>query len=164
MKPSQLIFIREYVRDFNGSRAAKVAGYCNPEVAAYRLIRQVKVKEELAKWFKARKLTPEQWESEVRDLAMADVSKFIGPKGLNWREIKKHGRLVKKVKGARGRSAAEVELHDRIKALEMLGRKMGLFAEQPITVGIQNNFTVEVIADQPHANGTTQIEPPTPGS
>lgn len=117
MNERQKRFCLEYLKDFNGKNAAQRAGYSEKtaEAQASRLLRNVKVKkliEELSKKpVRRMELKIENIVKELKKIAFA----------------KADGELVK--------------TSDKLKALEMLGKYLGMFdkGKEQMTVNIMVN-------------------------
>ena len=111
MTQKQWLFAQEYLVDLNGAAAARRAGYSagGAKNAAWRLLRdpEVKrlVKEEMEKRAKVVRLKQQDVVQELRDIAFAQGSDASG---------------------------AAVKLASKLRALELLGKHMGLFQDRPV--------------------------------
>lgn len=146
-------FIEAYLECMNGTQAYQIA---NPEadtntaaVSASRLLRNDKIKAYLEARFKELTMGKHEVIKRLRDIANASLFPFVkveddGHVYFNFAdpEAKKHLYLVRKLKSKKqdqynektGQSNSEkwieVELHDAMKALELIGRIHALFTDK----------------------------------
>lgn len=149
------LFMEEYLACFNGTRAYL---YSHPDLdpddkddydvasqSASRLLRNVKIKQELDKRFSARMMSKKEVLDRLRSQADATLLPFVkidddGYIYFNFKhpEAKKNFHLIKKVKHKKTVNVVsmeeehwvEVELHDPQKALELIGKYYALFTEK----------------------------------
>lgn len=114
----QRIFCEEYVKDFNGSRAAREAGYSREtaNVIASENLTKPYIKEKINELIKDRN---ERLRVD-RDKVVAELAKI----GL--------------AKDSKDMGGFYIELKDKIKALELLGRHTGAFNEDESNKGVIN--------------------------
>ena len=145
----RMLFCHEYVKDFNGRRAAEAAGYSKktarsiasglltePNVAAYLAV----VQEER---FKEADLSAAQVLKEIAklafqsplDIVMMDDEGQIKLKPFN--EMKNHEAIkeirvtqMKDDNGLEYGSVSDIKMHDKVKPLELLGRHLSLFVDK----------------------------------
>lgn len=134
----QKIFVQEYLVDLNATQAAIRAGYSpkNAEQLAYQLLQKTTVSEALQKAMKRRAARTEISQDMVlRELAavgFASASDFA---------VVRNGSVVirdtsevdrEKLPAVAGykesKYGLEVKLHDKIRALELIGRHIGMFS------------------------------------
>lgn len=149
LTPKQQAFCIEYVVDFNGQAAAERAGYskrraritasellCNPEVSISirSLIEERKSKADIS----AEKIL-----QELQAVAFAKTTDFVKIKDVTVREGRKtrkirvvYAELTSDLDEEKQRAISEIKQtkdgiglksHDKVKALELLGRHVGLF-------------------------------------
>lgn len=146
-------FIDEYLQCFNGTLAWQLSHPgCDYDVAsqsASRLLRNVKIKDELDRRFSEQAMRKSEIISRLTDQAGATLFPFVkvdddGNIYFNFKdkEAKKHFHLIKEVKHRKletyneksGESKeenwVEVKLHDPQKALELLGKYHVLFTDK----------------------------------
>ncbi len=153
----QRIFINEYLKDMNATRAYMVA---YPHIkseksgasAASRMLRNVKVKSEIEKRMRARERRLEVKQDDVlRELiamAFSDITDYTNivthtekdpvtgkRKREQSLEITDTADLTKMQKKAiscikNGKYGIEVRLEDKLKAIELLGRYMGMWKDK----------------------------------
>ena len=146
-------FIDEYLVDFNGTQAAIRAGYAtrSAEVTAAKLLRNAKVQAEISRRQKdlqrRTEVTQERVVRELARVAFADAASHVQvrlrevpcPDGTRARvpvvEVKPTAELTDDQRAAiaqikQGANGIEVKMYDKIKALELLGRHIGMFNDK----------------------------------
>lgn len=166
LTPKQKIFADEYLIDLNATRAYKVA-YPNvkkDEVAAAastRLLRNVKVAAYVQKRMDERahrtEITQDMVLQELAKIGFADVTDFvtIEAKGAYCTvKVKSTDQMPRDKLGAiagikEGANGIEVKLNDKGKALELIGRHLGMFRDK-----VELSGSVETT--NPYAGLTTE--------
>ena len=159
LTPKEQIFVREFLKHGNGTRAAVAAGYsaATASVTASKMLRKAKVSEELAnlrkKLLEKLEITAERVLQGIAELAFFDIRKFFTPAGalVPIRELDDQtaralkGRDVEKLFKHFGKGQAEetgtitkIRVADRLEALEMLGRHLKLFTDKLEVTGAQD--------------------------
>ena len=145
----QIRFVDEYLVDFNGTQAAIRAGYSEKTAAATaaRLLRNVNIQAEISRRQKdlqrRTEVTQERVVMELARVAFADATDFVQVETriINRGEVKVPIELAVHKETAelsadqraaiasikQGANGVEIKLHDKIKALELLGRHIGMF-------------------------------------
>lgn len=147
MTEKQKIFADEYLIDLNATRAYKVA-YPNVKKdetaasAAARLLRNVNVQEYIDKRMKDREkrteVTQDRVVQELASIAFAKVTDYVGIRSNGTTSIvvmKSTDDLtddqVRAIAGIKeGTNGIEIKLNDKEKALELLGRHLGMFRDK----------------------------------
>lgn len=171
----QKCFVSEYLVDLNATAAAKRAGYS--EKTAYsmgqRLLKNVEIQAAIQKRQKKLQdkleITQETVLQELAAIAFANGTDFaiIGRDGhvcltptIDLPEHKK--RAVASIK--EGQYGIEVKLHDKVRALELLGKHLGVFATGGGGSAPEDNNIFEVIdqstREEIDTDGIPEIEPP----
>lgn len=144
-------FVQEYLVDLNATAAAKRAGYS--EKTAYsmgqRLLKKVEIQTAIQK--RQEKLqgkleiTQERVLEELAAVAFANGTDFV--------TITKNGKVqitptedvaedkrkaVASIK--EGQKGVEIKLHDKVRALELLGKHLGVFDSNTASTGQENNI------------------------
>jgi phage terminase small subunit len=161
--PKQQLFIKEYLVDLNGAEAAKRAGYQQKRAreVAYQLLKKPHIKRAIDEALKARgdKIDTRAQDviQRLRDIAFADLAEAFDGEGqpLPVPKMPKHLRLaLSSVKAstiyAQGVDIGEkleIRLSDRIKALELLGKHLGLFSEQIFFIN-GKRYTAQQLLDE----------------
>lgn len=151
LNQKQEIFVREYLVDGNGARAAKAAGYGknSAAAAASRLLTNVNIQKKLSALTSNRleklDISAERVLQGIAQVAFFDVRKFFNAdgslkavadldertafalKGLDVEKLFHHfGKGQAEEKG----TITKVRFADRLEALEMLGRNLKLFTDK----------------------------------
>ena len=161
LTPKQKICADEYLIDLNATRAYKVAypSVKKDEAAAAagaRLLRNVKVAEHIQKKMDERaqrtEITQDMVLQELAKIGFADVTDFVTieegyvkVKSTNQMPRDKLGVIAGIKEGANG---IEIKLNDKEKALELIGRHLGMFKDRMELSG-------EVKTNNPYAGLTT---------
>lgn len=149
MTEAQKVFCDEYLVDLNATRAYKVAyPRCTKDETAYaaasRMLRNVKVKKYIEKAIEERKkrteVTQDMVINELKAIAFSNATSFANVKdGVvlidDTNELDEN--IKKTIVGIKeGKNGIEVKMADKMQALEMLGRHLGMFKEK---IELSNN-------------------------
>jgi len=133
---------------FNGTEAARLAGYQGDEntlaVAASRLLRNDKIKTEIAFRWEQHGITAEEVLFRLSEQARANIGQFLmkAPPDeederekwyLDLEKVQEAGHLVKSLQWTR--YGPKVDLYDAQGALQLIGKHLGLFSERVEHVG-----------------------------
>ncbi len=158
LTPKQRLFVQEYLIDLNAKQASIRAGYspANAEFQGHQLINNPKVKQaiELAMYER------EQRTKVTQDRVIEELAKiaFINPTDVvNSYDASLHNGAtredtaaissirVKKFPTREGFGVErEIKLHDKIRALELLGKHLGLFNDK---LNITADAAVRIVDD-----------------
>ena len=153
LTPKQIRFVDEYLVDFNATQAAIRAGYSpkTAAAAAARLLRNVNIQAEIARRQKdlqrRTEVTQDRVVKELARVAFADASDYacietymyenkdgtlspiqvVSPKDTDTLSDDQRAAIASIKQGANG---VEVKLCDKLKALELLGRHIGMFNDK----------------------------------
>ena len=170
LTPKRMRFVDEWLIDFNGKQAAIRAGYSakTAEAAAARLLRNVKVQAEISRRQKdlqrRTEVTQERVVMELARIAFADATDYAQVEtrmiekddstevSYQTVALKNTAELSPEQRAAilgikQGANGVEVKLHDKIKALELLGRHIGMFNDK---------LEVKATVDNPFAGLSTE--------
>ena len=132
LTPKQMRFVDEWLIDFNGKQAAIRAGYSakTAEATAARLLRNVKVQAEISRRQKdlqrRTEVTQDRVVKELACVAFADASVVCVTDFDNLTEDQRAA-----IQGIKPTNFGwEIKLCDKIKALELLGRHIGMFNDK----------------------------------
>ncbi len=144
LSPKQEMFVKEYLIDLNGKQAAIRAGYSpkTAEVQASQLLSKLKVRAHVEKAMAERsKRTGINADRVLMELAriglinprnLIDLSKGQVINGANEDDLSAIASV--KVKTSTFESGEtverEIKLYDKIKALELLGKHLGMFTDK----------------------------------
>lgn len=178
----QRLFVQEYLVDKNGSQAAIRAGYSPKAARhhASRLLTRANIASQIEAGIKrqedeARKraakkgITKERWAKELARIAFADMDDFIqvdddGTTRMvpsSQRKLKR-SRIIKKITQSRSKSSGPngesvnisetLELHDKIKALNLLGNHFGWV--KPDSVELNAGKPVRLVIERKERDDT----------
>jgi phage terminase small subunit len=146
----QRTFVNEYLVDLNGSKAAARAGYSPNH--GYRLLYIPVVAQAIAKAQEERarrtEVTADRVVQQLARVAFVDMKDVVkwGPGGITIKDGSEvDGTIlseISKVSYKKGGGAVHVKLSDRMKALELLGRHLGMFADK-VDVKIEGQVSFE---------------------
>lgn len=148
-----LVFAREYLIDFNGTRAAIAAEYSedSAHVQASRLLKNAKVRAYLkylsSDRAKRLEVTADKVVQEIAKIAFHNVEDlldyFDGNVLFNDLDNMKFPEIIKNItiketlrNGKRIGKVAKIEVYDKVKALELLGKYTAIFTE---TLNLKND-------------------------
>ena len=144
MTPKQAMFVQEYLIDLNATRAAIAAGY-SPKTAysiGQRLLKHVEIQGALEEAMKKREqrteITQDRILRELARIAFADPRNVFewGPGGVTLRDSASlsddDAAAVAEVSQTITDSGGSTKgkMYDKQRALELLGRHLGMFAEK----------------------------------
>jgi len=163
LNTKQRIFVNEYIVDFNATQAAIRAGYSEngAESKGSQLLSNVKVSAEVDKAIAKREkrvtVTQDDVIRELRMIAFGDIEDYIewGPEGviLKGKEDRGTGRLVSKVSQT-AKGQMHLELHSKTKALEMLGKHLGMYTDRHEVVS-EAGITINLVEAKPPAEDSS---------
>ena len=162
LTPKQEIFADEYLIDLNATRAYKVA---YPKVkkdetaaaAGARMLRNVKVAEYIQKRMDERsqrtEITQDMVLQELAKIGFANITDFVTIEGP-YVKIKETASMPQDKLGViagikEGANGIEIKLNDKEKALELIGRHLGMFKDKMELSG-------ELKTNNPYAGLTTE--------
>jgi phage terminase small subunit len=136
MRARWVVFAEEYLRDWNQTQAAIRAGYSKKTAynIGYYLRHNPKIDEYIQKRLSEMQADTDEIKTKLTDIARASPEIFIDFMGSTWtinlnkaHEAQKL-HLIKSIKHTR--DGYVIEMHDPLKALELLGRAKGLFIDK----------------------------------
>ena len=154
MSPNDKIFADEYLIDLNATRAYKVAypRVKNDDIAAAnasRLLRNAKVaayiSERMQERQKRTEITQDRVIKELAAIAFAKATDFVQIVRGNviltdTSELSE--KQIKAIAGIKeGKNGIEIKLNDKEKALELLGRHLGMFKDKLEVTGLEAEQT-----------------------
>lgn len=154
MTEKQKIFADEYLIDLNATRAYRKAypSVKKDETAAQagsRMLRNVKVAEYIAERMQAR-----QERTEItQDRVLEELAAIAFARATDYAEVKDDQVIIKDTAGLsenqikaiagikQGKFGIELKLNDKEKALELLGRHLGMFKDRVEVSGLEEEKT-----------------------
>ena len=134
-------FINHYLQSFNATRAAIAAGYS--EQSAYsqgsRLLKNAKVADAIRARINENAMQADEALYHLASIARTDMDDLVSNEGtLDMDKARKYGKtgLIKKMKFRRIPTDSgtiletEIEGHDRLRALELIGKHHKLFTDK----------------------------------
>lgn len=166
LSAKQELFVNEYLKCFNATKAAKAAGYS--EKSAHDIGHETLKKPEIAARIRERLNEAAMEANEVlyhlAEIARGDFDDLVDRMGNpDMEQARAAGktRLIKKVRqrtitGENSDIAeTELEMHDRLRALELLGKHHKLFTDKQEVTGADGGaLTVNVVYAKPDPNAT----------
>ena len=143
LTPKQMRFVDEWLIDFNGKQAAIRAGYSakTAEVTAAKLLRNVKVQAEISRrqkdLQKRTEVSQDRVVKELARIAFVDASVVCV---TDFDKLTDDQRAA--IQGIKPTNFGwEIKLCDKIKALELLGRHIGMFNDKlEVKATVENPF------------------------
>jgi len=157
VNPKQLKFCYEYLIDLNQSQAYTRAGYTtkNANVMASQLMAnpniQAKIQELRIELQRKTKITPESVIQELAKIGFSNIKDFVNGNNsiLEIKHIDNNIAAslssIKTTVNANGVVVTQVRLHDKVKALEGLGKHLGIFEKDNRQRQPQNATAQELI-------------------
>lgn len=149
LNPKQQRFVEEYLVDLNATQAAIRAGY-SPKTAGQigeRLLKKAEVQQALSRRMKAREqrteVTQDRVVKELAKIAFGDPRNVMswGPGGVTLKASAEltddEAALVSEVSETTTERGGSLKLktNDKLKALELLGRHLGMFRDKVEVTG-----------------------------
>lgn len=164
MNPRQRRFCEEYLLDLNATQAAIRAGYSNKTARsqAERLLTKVDISMAIENLIQERKERTQRDADEVIHrlwvIVEADVRKLFNEHGVALTPEKFDKDTAAAVAGIEytDKGGYKVRLNDRLKALERLGKHLGMFTDK---VEVMQKQTAQIVITLPD-NGRDDRHPP----
>ena len=170
-------FVAEYLVDLNATDAAKRAGYSAKTACeqASRLLANVKVSEEIqkrqAKMQNKLEISQQRVLEELAAIAFANGTDFATINANGLINIKATSQVPKEklpavagIKYSANGMGVEIKLHDKVRALELLGKHLGVFDSGSGGSEPEENNIFEVInqatGEELDTSAISEIEPP----
>ena len=176
LTPKQAQFVDEYLVDLNATAAAIRAGYSEktarfigaenltkPNVSAEIAQRRARLRSKL-------EISQEAVLQELASIAFANGTDFVTVTGAGLLCVRPTSEVPKNrlpaIAGIKygAQTGIEIKLHDKVRALELLGKHLGVFATggSPAAAGENNIFEVieQSTRGEIDTNGIPEIEPP----
>lgn len=144
LNPKQARFVDEYMVDLNATQAAIRAGYSKKTAGQIgeRLLRKVEIQAALAERMKAREtrteITQDKVLAELARIAFGNKRALMtwGPSGVTLVDSETitddDAAMVSEVSESITEAGGTIKLktHDKVKALELLGKHLGMFSDK----------------------------------
>lgn len=165
-------FVAEYMVDLNATAAARRAGYKDPNIGR-QLITKNNVSAEIAKRREQLQskleITQETVLQELAAIAFANGTDFVTVTGVGLLCVKPTNEVAREklpaIAGIKyNQMGIEIKLHDKVRALELLGKHLGIFATGNGAAAQEDNNIFEVIdqstREEIDTDAIPEIEPP----
>ena len=141
LSPKQAAFVAEYLIDLNATQAAIRAGYSEKSAAriSVELLNKTQVRKAIekaqAKRTERTEITADRVVTELAKIAFADPRDLMewGPNGVMLKDsstlTEEQAASVAEVAEGNG-GTLRLKKHDKVKALELLGRHIGMFRDK----------------------------------
>lgn len=145
LSKKRMMFVHEYVKDFNVRRAARAVGYGH-EGSGYRVLKRAEVRKAIAEILQEKVMTAEEVLARLSEQARGDYAEYLLPNGsvdLGRMLSDGKGHLIKGYKQTA--SGLQVEFYDSQTALSLVGKHLMLFTEK---VEMHHSGQVNFTADE----------------
>lgn len=157
LTPKQERFVQEYLVDLNATQAAIRAGYKskNADKMASQLLGKTRVSEAIQERMKKREqrteITQDMVLRQLSKIAFADIKNTVewDRSGIRLRDSDEvDGTILAAISETevKGVVTKEVKLNDRMKALELIGKHLGMFKDN---VNVTGDVLVKFVDDVP---------------
>jgi len=139
----QTVFATEYLKTWSVTEAARRAGYA-PSHNGHRLLKNPAVKAMIDEALKRTEMERAEAMVRLTRIARFDLSQYILPDGtvdLPKLLASEDACVIKRIKATR--YGPEIELHDKLAALDRIGKALGLFGDK-VEVNATMNGTLEI--------------------
>ena len=171
LTPKQERFVDEYLVDLNATAAAKRAGYKDPNIGRQLITKtnvSAAIQERRGKLRDKLEISQEAVLQELASIAFANGTDFVTVTGAGLLCVKATSEVPKnKLPAIAGikysQLGIEIKLHDKVRALELLGKHLGVFATGGSAAATEENNIFEVIEQSTReefdTNEIPEIEP-----
>ncbi len=130
------VFVEEYLKIWNATKAAEIAGYKYPRQQGSRLLSFVDIQEYIEARLSELKMGADEVLIRLAEQARADISFFVkSGGGIDWERVAQKGYLVKSIAHKTGEHS-RIELYDAQSALQLIGKFHKLFTEKLEHTGV----------------------------
>jgi phage terminase small subunit len=139
------LFIAEYLKDLNATRAAERAGYTYPNKQGPYLVNLGVIRREIDRQLRAKVMTPDEVLERLSSQAKAEYSIYIEENGtvdLEQMLADGKGHLIKGTKWDRDGHLV-VEFYDGQKALSLMAKYQGLLSDTAVNLNVDMNSLTE---------------------
>lgn len=156
LTPRQRQFVQEYLIDLNATAAAKRAGYS--EKTADRIGPELLGKHCVSAAIQEAIALRERRTAITQDRVLAELAAVAFANGTDFAQVQGNGRVLftptdqltpekKKAVASikEGQSGTEVKTYDKIRALELLGKHLGMFSDRAGALTQESNNLLEAI-------------------
>jgi len=126
------VFVEEYLKCWNGSEAARQAGYAHPGSQAHRLLKNDEIQQLIRRRVNEKCMAADEVLLRLADMARADIRGLVSVRednswNIDWETAEGKTHLIKSAR--EGKYGLTLELYDAQAALEKIGKVHGLFRD-----------------------------------
>lgn len=155
LTPKQRQFVQEYLVDLNATAAAGRAGYSDPNFGRQLIAKPnvyAAIQEAIALRERRTAITQDRVIAELAAVAFANGTDFAQIQGNGHVLFTPTEQLTPEKKRAvasikEGQFGTEVKTYDKIRALELLGKHLGMFSDRAGAITQEKNNLLEAIKD-----------------
>ena len=154
----QRLFIEHYLQCWNGAEAARKAGYSENSIhsIASENLTKPKIQEEIQKRISDIAMTADEVLVALSEIARGNIEDFMnvdedGKLKFDFARAKEEGKLHLISKIIPTREGLKVELHDRMQALQLIGRHFGMFKDVQ-EIDQDGEVTIRIIEEKASAD------------
>lgn len=155
----QFAFIRHYAETFNALESARKAGYSSSSekalsVRAWSLLKNPKILFWIREFVKQCAMPADVVLARLASIATGSLEDFItiydgGTIMFDLKKAEERGvlHLIKRlryIKSGVGKGGVEIELHDPLRALELIGKHLGMWDDAAVKI---NDYTIKVVRE-----------------
>lgn len=154
LTPKQRAFVKEYIIDFNATRAAIKAGYSENRASeiGYQLLHKTTVQEAIRIETEARnrrvEINQDRIVQELEVIALSKITDYAEVKG-NKVKVKDTDQMdqdniaaISEIK--EGKDGIGIKTHDKLKAIELLGKHMGMWKDEKQETNTNVNVSIDI--------------------
>jgi len=159
------VFVEEYLRSWNATEAAEIAGFAHPRQAGSRLLSYVDIRAEIKQRIDEKAMKADEVLRRLSDMARGDLGDFMDIESMSFdislQKAKELGltHLIKKVKQRTittldksgeetETNTQEIELYSALEALQTMGKYHGLFVDRHDITSGGEPITLNVVYDK----------------
>ena len=164
LTPMQRTFVQSYVSCLDGTKAAQEAGYSNPYLDSWRQLKKEKIRSAIVSILHSHALEKSETLQILGEIAKSDIATLFDSNTdliaaiRTGSRIKGNTRVVKKITVTPD-GTVSIEMHDKLRALEILSRHLGILdKKEPNTGG------TSIVINQIEVNPVSQPIPSLPST
>jgi len=156
----QRSFVEFYLQEWNATQAALKAGYSKKTAysSGQRLLKYVEIEAEIQRRLDESAMSADEVIQSIGEIGRASIEDLMdvddsGRMTFNFKRAKEQGKLhlIKTITPTR--EGLKVELHDRMRALELMGKHHKLFTDK-VDIGLDEETAKNIISVIQHGDQT----------
>ncbi|MFZ2406386.1 MAG: terminase small subunit [Methylobacter sp.] len=154
MNKKQTVFVKYYLQTWNATQSAIKAGYSKRSAGqvGHRLLKDDEIKAEIKLQLEALTMDADEVLARLADIARSDMHDVMDVRKDGGAQIdfakairKKKMGMIKSISPTK--AGVRVELHDKVRALELIGKNLNLFADKVNLTLTEPIKVIEIIKD-----------------